>query len=117
MFSFWELCAYGEIGGEAYASRFERAAACGAAAAALCINAVACEASENDEYGERTIAGPNVEPKDSDRFISGGERREETVRRLVGGVSCAGFAIVQLGVCAVEVSLWVAMAGNRVALV
>lgn len=26
------------------------------------------------------------EPNDSDRCISGGERREETVRRLIGGV-------------------------------
>jgi hypothetical protein len=88
----------------------EGTAACGAAL--LCINAGACEASENDEYGDRRIAGPKVELKDSDRFISGGESREETVRRLAGGYSCAGFAIVQWGVCAVVVRLRVAMAGN-----
>jgi len=42
---------------------------------------------------------PVVELNDSDRFISGGERREETVRRLVVGVVwCGGaLAMVSLG--------------------
>lgn len=54
-----------------------------------------------DEKGERAIAGAIDEPKDSERFISGGERSEETVRRLLGGVLYGGFAIVRevWGVC------------------
>lgn len=37
------------------------------------------------------------EPNDSDRFISGGERSEETVRRWLGGDLYVGFAIVRDG--------------------
>jgi hypothetical protein len=37
--------------------------------------------------------GAVKEPNDSERFISGGERSEETVRRWLGGVLCTMFAI------------------------
>lgn len=53
----------------------------------------------NDEKGERAIEGPIDEPNDSDRFISGGERSEETVRRLLGGVLYARFAMVRVSGC------------------
>jgi hypothetical protein len=58
----------------------------------------------NDENGESAIEGAIDEPKDSDRFISGGERSDETVRRLVGGVLYVRFAIARVswGVCSVE---------------
>ena len=57
-----------------------------------------------EEKGERAIAGAIDEPNDSDRFISGGERSEETVRRLLGGVLYAEFAIARVsrGVCWME---------------
>jgi hypothetical protein len=35
------------------------------------------------------------EPNDSERFISGGERSEETVRRWLGGVLWSMFAMAQ----------------------
>jgi hypothetical protein len=40
----------------------------------------------NEEKGDCANAGAIEEPNDSDRFISGGERSEETVRRWLGGV-------------------------------
>lgn len=48
-----------------------------------------------DEKGERGIACAIDEPKDSERFISGGERSEETVMRWLGGVLYGGFAIAR----------------------
>jgi hypothetical protein len=48
-----------------------------------------------DAKGVCALEGAIVEPNDSDRFISGGERSEETVRRLLGGDLYVGFAIVQ----------------------
>jgi hypothetical protein len=39
-----------------------------------------------EEKGDWVEAEAIDEPNDSDRFISGGERREETVRRVLGGV-------------------------------
>jgi hypothetical protein len=39
-----------------------------------------------EEKGDWANAGAIEEPNDSDRFISGGERSEETVRRWLGGV-------------------------------
>ena len=58
----------------------------------------------NDENGESAIEGPIDEPNDSDGFISGGERSEETVRRLLRGVLYVRFAIARVswGVCSVE---------------
>ena len=55
--------------------------------------AVFWDSELNDEKGERAI-GAIDEPKDSERFISGGEsRREDRLgRRWVGGV-LYGFAI------------------------
>lgn len=49
----------------------------------------------NEEKGDGVNAGAIEEPNDSDRFISGGERSEETVRRWLGGVLYGGFAIVR----------------------
>jgi hypothetical protein len=40
----------------------------------------------NEEKGDWINAGGIDVPNDSDRFISGGERSEETVSRLLGGV-------------------------------
>ena len=39
-----------------------------------------------DEKCEELNVGAIEEPNDSVRFISGGERSEETARRLLGGV-------------------------------
>lgn len=50
-----------------------------------------------DEKGDWVKAGAIEEPNDSERFISGGERSEETVRRWLGGVLYGEFAIVGLG--------------------
>lgn len=52
---------------------------------------------EGSELNEENGEGAIVEPNDSDRFISGGERSEETVRRLLGGVLYVGFAIAEGG--------------------
>ena len=49
----------------------------------------------NEVKGVCELEGAIVDPKDSDRFISGGESSEETVRRLLGGVLYGWFAIVQ----------------------
>ena len=46
-----------------------------------------------DVRGVWVIDGAIDEPNDSDRFISGGESSEETVKRWLGGDLCAGFAI------------------------
>jgi len=46
----------------------------------------------NDERGVRTIVGAIAEEKLSLRFISGGERREDTARRLV----CLGVDVVSM---------------------
>jgi len=40
----------------------------------------------NEENDEAVKVGAIEEPNDSERFISGGERSEETARRLLGGV-------------------------------
>lgn len=50
----------------------------------------------NDENGVWTSEGAIEELNDSDRFISGGERSEETVRRWLDGVLYVGFAIVRV---------------------
>jgi hypothetical protein len=58
------------------------------------------EASDlNEEKGESAIEGPIDELKDSERFISGGERSEETVRRLLWGVLYERFAIACVAGC------------------
>lgn len=43
----------------------------------------ACKSKEVN--GVCSIEGAIDEPNDSERFISGGERREETVSRFLGG--------------------------------
>lgn len=79
MFSFCECGSYGEIGGEAYASRF-------ADSTGWYDNRSAIDgretSEEKEEKGVRTITDAIGELKDSDRFISGGERSEDTVSRL-----------------------------------
>jgi hypothetical protein len=47
-----------------------------------------------DVKGVWASEGAIEEPNDSDRFISGGERSEETVRRWLGGVLYVEFVIV-----------------------
>lgn len=51
----------------------------------------------NEEKGDRVMDGAIDELNDSERFISGGESSEETVRRWLGGVLHGGFAMVQVG--------------------
>lgn len=48
-----------------------------------------------DENGEGPKTGAVEEPNDSERFISGGERSEETVNRLLGGVLSGRFAMMR----------------------
>jgi hypothetical protein len=43
-----------------------------------------CESKLEYDPGEKV--GAMDEPNDSERFISGGERSEDTVRRWLGGV-------------------------------
>lgn len=47
----------------------------------------------NEVKGDWVEAEAIEEPNDSERFISGGERSEETVRRLLGGVWNGEFAM------------------------
>ena len=88
MFSFCDCGSYGEIGGDAYASRFVEAAAWTEAAMVIF-----WESELKDEKGDCAI-GAIDEPNDPERFISGGEsRRDERLgRRWVGGV-LYGFAM------------------------
>ena len=60
---------------------------CAAAAWRVMSGMADLEASElKEEKGDWINVGGIDVPNDSDRFISGGERREETVSRLLGGV-------------------------------
>lgn len=52
-----------------------------------------CESKLENDTGAN--AGAIEEPNDSERFISGGERSEETVRRWLGGVLWSMFAMVR----------------------
>ena len=83
------------MGGEAYsrvASRFMAASGYQAAAAG-------CDCSElNEASGEGRAWGAIEEPNDSERFISGGERSEETVI-CVGGVLWGVFAMLRKWLC------------------
>jgi hypothetical protein len=98
--SFCDCASYGEIGGEAYASRFDEAAAWKDARRSSMED---LEASDlNEEKGESAIEGPIDELKDSERFISGGERSEETVRRLLWGVLYVRFAIACVAGCLLD---------------
>jgi hypothetical protein len=56
----------------------------------------------NDEKDDRAREGAIEEPKDSERFISGGESSEETERRWVGGVLSGRFDMTMWGFCAWE---------------
>jgi hypothetical protein len=101
MFSFCDCGSYGEIGGDAYASRFAEAAAWSEAAMDK------FRGSElNDEKGDWAI-GAIDEPKEPERFISGGEssREERLGRRWLGGV-LYGFAMSCVGVKWGGESLW-----------
>jgi hypothetical protein len=50
-----------------------------------------CESKLENDTGSNV--GTIEEPNDSERFISGGERSEETVRRWLGGVLWTKFAM------------------------
>ena len=52
-----------------------------------------CESMVENDTGSKV--GAIEEPNDSERFISGGERSEETVRRWLGGVLWSMFAMVR----------------------
>lgn len=83
MFSFCECVSYGEIGGEAYASRWEGMLTGKAVMGGLNTGLGGCESKLADKaVGLNEVA--IEEPNDSERFISGGERSEETVRRWLG---------------------------------
>jgi hypothetical protein len=82
MFSFCDCGSYGEIGGDAYASRFVEAAAWSDAAM------LPFRDPESNEVNGDCAIGTVEEPNDSEHFISGGEsKREERLgRRWLGGV-------------------------------
>lgn len=52
-----------------------------------------CESKLENDGGANV--GAIEEPNDSERFISGGERSEDTVRRWLGGVLWSMFAMVR----------------------
>jgi len=95
MFSFCDCVSYGEIGGEAYAAPVGRLSGCAMIWKSKTESLDGCELKLLE-----WTAGPNAgaveEPNDSERSISGGERSEETVRRLLwGGVGWGEFAMVR----------------------
>lgn len=78
------------------------------AAASCCnrgvwVNLVYCEGGSivaNDENDVVAIEGVAVDPNDSDRFISGGDRSEETEICFAGVLSCELFAMMKaVGQC------------------
>lgn len=99
MFSFSECGSNGEIGGEAYASRFVDSTGWYDSRSAIDGRETS---EEKEENGVRTILGAIGELNDSDRFISGGERSEDTVRRLSLDGVCEEDVIVESIVDVVE---------------
>ena len=110
MFSFSECGSNGEIGGEAYASRF-------ADSTGWYDNRSAIDgretSEEKEENGVRTILGAIGELNDSDRFISGGERSEDTVRRLSLDGVCEEDVIVESIVDVVERNVELVEVANK----
>jgi hypothetical protein len=92
MFSFCECGSNGEIGGEAYASRFVDSTGWYDSRSAIDGRETS---EEKEENGVRTILGAIGELNDSDRFISGGERSEDTVSRLSLDGVCEEDVIVE----------------------